>query len=412
MMENDVLVRIAAIDTDSVFEAFICYNFNEYSSGGWLPGKNIPLSEEWVIENMSLANIEPDIEPKLIAMAALVDGDETLRFLFYHCGKLLYGLNTLYDGISKWPKEITLLPEGETSLFYLLLGLHAIDKIVAIHKSMGISAKLTSAICADVDSRVLISKEFDDGKIGISPNCLNWLRNHAKGKLFQIGRLQFHLIQFGRPFIIYKHATRKECKIVAEPGLRFDSEGLFDGPGYQLDRNAWTSEFRESGGTITANEMDLRTGKAIKRQVSFSLDEWIPVVNTDSIVMNTHIPRGPRMTLESWFESIATGFEFFESRTPPNIFLDAAVCFSWMFEPRLQGILPETSGLIKLQKSVNLFPHPTTRTNCGMYFIFGENEIALDSVPTDTSLRRGVVEHLKNGGVLTGGSMLVLKNHL
>jgi hypothetical protein len=344
-------------------------------------------------------------------MAAVVRDDETLSFLFYHCGKLLYGLNMLYGDIQKWPKSIEILPEGKTSLFYLLLGFHAIDKIVAIHKSMGISDELTRAICSDVGSRVMISKEFDNGTIGISANCLNWLRNHAKGSLFQIGRLQFHLIQFGRPFIVYRQASGNGCKIVAEPGLRFGADGFFDGAGFKLDKAAWESVFNETEGSVTANEADLKTGKMLKEPVTFSLDEWIPIVNSDSIVMNTHIPRGPRMTLDSWFESIAAGFDFFESLAPPNITLDAAVCFSWMFEPRLQQILPETSGLISLQKAVNLFPHATSGTNCGMYFIFGENEVDINSVPTDTSLRRGVVEHVKKGGVLTGGSMLLLKEN-
>jgi hypothetical protein len=411
-MRDDILNLVAGIGGDGAFEPFSKDNFDEFSAGAWLPGENRPLSDEWVRENMKLAQIEPEAETELLRMAATVREDDAMRFLFFHCGKLLYGLNMLYNGIQKWPKSIEILPEGKTSMFYLLLGFHAIDKIVAIHESMGVSKELTQAICADVGSRVLISKEFDNGKIGISANCLNWLRHHAKGKLFQIGRLQFHLIQFGRPFIVYQHTSRKECRIVAEPGLRFDSDGFFDGAGFKLDKAAWESVFKESEGRVTANEADLTTGRMVREPVTFSLDEWIPVVNFESIVMNTHIPRGPRMTLDSWFESISAGFEFFESRTPPNVTLDAAVCFSWMFEPRLQQILPETSGLVSLQKSVNLFPHATSETNCGMYFIFGENEVDINNVPTDTSLRRGVVEHVKNGGILTGGSMVLLKEHL
>lgn len=413
-MGNVLLERIAAIGEKDVFAPFLSDNYDAYSNGAVLPAGQRPLSAEWISENRTLAGIEAEVEPELARFAAFVDGDETLRFLFFHCARLLYGLNQLYptDKIIAWPESIDLLPEGETSKFQLLLGFHAIDRIKAVHMTMGIDSAITAATCADVGSRVLISKEFDNGKIGISANCLNWLRHHAKGKLFQIGRLQFHLVQFAKNFIAYQHKTRRECKIVAEPGYRFTSEGLFDGTGFKSFVDSWVSEYNESDGIITANVVDTSSGKLKREPESFSLSEWIPVVNHDSLVMNTHIPRGPRMTLESWFDSISAGFAFFESRTPPEITLKAAACFSWMFEPRLQDMLPETSGLVKLQKAVNLFPRLSTSTTCGMYFIFGKNEVDINSVPTDTSLRKAVVEHVKNGGILTGGAMLLLKDQL
>ena len=224
--------------------------------------------------------------------------------------------------------------------------------------------------------------------------------------------MQFHIVQFGHPFRVYRNRSVCEYKIIAEPGLRITPDGFVDGAGCKLSEDAWETDFQVVNGKITANQIDDKTGKILELPVIFSTDEWEIVLNAESSVMNIHIPRGPRLSIDIWFDSIARAFEFFEKYRKPKISVDTCVCISWMFEPRLRDFLPEHSGLITLQKAVHLFPLPTTTTDCGLYFIFGKDKIDIDSAPTDTSLRRGIVEHLKNGGVLTGGSMIFFRDEL
>jgi GNAT domain-containint protein/N-acyltransferase family protein len=410
-MESEVLKNIFKIDKDKLLEPFIEYNFKEFSNGKWLDAGNIPLSDEWICENRKIAGVEKEAECDLLEMAKIVRNDETLKFLFFHCSNLLYGVNKLYsESIMKWPDFSPLIPEGKGSMFLLLLGFYAIDRIIAIHKTMNIPEDITFATCADVGSRVLISKDFNDGEIGISNQCINWLRNNfVAGRIFQIGRMQFHL---GRPFRVYRSRSVCEYKIIAEPGLCVAPDGFLDGAGCKISDYAWETEFQLSDNQITANQVDDNTGKILKTPVTFSTDEWKIVLNADSLVMNIHIPRGSRLSTEVWFDSIARAFDFFEKCMKPKVSLDACVCFSWMFEPRLRNFLPEHSGLIALQNAVHLFPLPTTATDCGLYFVFGKHNIDIYSASTDTSLRRGIVEHLKHDGVLTGGSMVFFKDEL
>ena len=412
-MKSEVLNNIFKIDKEKLLKPFIEYNFKEFSNGKWLNAENIPLSDEWICENRKIAGVEKEAEGDLLELANVVRNDETLKFLFFHCSKLLYGVNKLYPkSITNWPDFSPLIPGGKGSMFLLLLGFHAIDRIIAIHKTMGIPEDVTLATCSDVGSRVLISKDFNDGEIGISNTCINWFDGFVRGGTFQIGRMQFHLVQFGRPFRVYRNRSACEYKIIAESGLLVTPDGFVDGAGCKLNDDAWETEFQLIDNQITANQVDDETGKILKNPVTFSEDEWEIVINSDSLVMNIHIPRGSRLSNDLWFDSIARAFEFFEKYKKPKVSLDACVCFSWMFEPRLRDFLPEHSGLLSLQNAVHLFPLPTSTTDSGLYFIFGKEKIDVDTAPTDTSLRREIVKHLKNGGVLTGGSMIFFKDEL
>jgi hypothetical protein len=83
-----------------------------------------------------------------------------------------------------------------------------------------------------------------------------------------------------------------------------------------------------------------------------------------------------------------------------------------MFDPRLQELLPENSGLVTLQKKVNLFPLCSPADRCGLYFIFGKDDISLEDAPRETSLQKAVLNHVKNGGFLSGGGMLIFEDQV
>lgn len=413
-MNSKVIETILKIDKEKLLEPFIEYNYKEFRFGKWLTAENSPLSDKWICANRKIAGVEENAESDLLQIAKMIRDDETLKFLFYHCSKLLFGLNKLYSKpVTNWPDFSPLFPNKKGSMFLLLLAFHAIDEIIAIHKTIDVSEDITLATCSDVGSRVLISKEFNDGEIGISNTCINWLSNNfVAGNIFQIGRMQFHLIQFGCPFRVYRKKNSPEYKIVAEMGICVGNDGFVDGAGGKFCDNGWETEFKVDNDTITANRIDDNSCKIVKTPETFSTDDWEMVINSNSLVMNIHIPRGGRITKDIWQDSIARAFDFFEKSKCYNGSIDACVCFSWMFEPRLQNILPEHSGLLALQKAVHLFPLINIHSDCGLYFLFGKDKIDLETAPTDTSLRRGVVNHLKKGGVLTGGSMIFFRDEL
>lgn len=406
---NVLIDTIKKIDPENILEPFLERNAIEYES-------ECPrdfLNDAWIEENCDASGVDEDARRQLLALAREVRENKTLSFLYFHCERLVFEFQEIYEGskLAKWPSFDDLIP-GKNELFLLLLALSAIPRIHLQHKSLGVPSDITAATCSDVGSRVLISREFKDGATGISLRCLNWLRHHVKGTLFQFGRLQFHLVNMGGGLRVYRNRRSGEYMAIVEPGKRLNAEGFHDGIGGNLSADHWYSCWDECDGVVKATRIS-PSGHSIREPVVFKLDEWDLVVDQNSIVMNTHIPRGPRIQLSDWRESILQGFDFFENKLGSTVSPVACICRSWMFEPRFQDILPETSNLVKLQKRLQLFTFLNSHaTRSGFYFVFGDDDIDIETAPRDTSLRRALLDHVQSGGVITGGGMILMRDEV
>jgi hypothetical protein len=62
---------------------------------------------------------------------------------------------------------------------------------------------------------------------------------------------------------------------------------------------------------------------------------------------------------------------------------------------------------VQLLREVYLFPIPTTPRQ-GLYYIFGTDEVDLDTAARDTSLRRDTLDYLAGGGDWRCGGMFIL----
>lgn len=401
-----ILEAIRAVDPQGAWAPFLEDNVAEFVG---LPDGM--LTDAWVAENRAWGGLALETEAELLETARAIRENPTLSALFFHCHRLLYVFPALYPDaeIAKWPSVDPLLP-GKNGLFLLLLALTAVPAVRKTHAVQGVPLEVTRDTCGDIASRVAISREFS-GKLGVAFTCVRWLRLHVKGDLFQFGRLQFHVMLFGDSVRVYRRLADGEVLVLAAPGQRFTAEGFYDGAGGAFHRDAWFSEWKEENGRLTANRIHPR-GRAIRKPVTLDLKEWRLTLDAASAVLNTHIPRGPKITLDDWKDSIRRGFAFFEAFRPASASPAACVCRSWMFDARLQDLLPDSSGMVALQKRLTLFPYCASGGRAGLTFIFGDQNIDLDKAPRDTSLRRALIDHLKAGGVFTGGGMLVFKDQL
>ena len=124
------------------------------------------------------------------------------------------------------------------------------------------------------------------------------------------------------------------------------------------------------------------------------------------MVLETHIPAGGNMTLERCHDSMRRALEFFPRIVPERPFAGFA-CDSWILNPELDRIYRPNSNIVLWQRELHLFPI-ATGNRCGVYFVFGTDDVDLDSAPRDTSMRRALLDHLTRGGRLIGGGMFML----
>ncbi|WP_152363894.1 acyltransferase domain-containing protein [Microlunatus speluncae] len=109
-----------------------------------------------------------------------------------------------------------------------------------------------------------------------------------------------------------------------------------------------------------------------------------------------HIPEG-RLTPESCDDSLTRAAAFFGRHFPEEPYR-YAVCGSWVLDPQLKEYLDPESNIIKFQERFTLAPDTGPDLNeTVVEFIFKRPFADLDVLPRDTSLQRGIVDHVKAG---------------
>ncbi len=116
----------------------------------------------------------------------------------------------------------------------------------------------------------------------------------------------------------------------------------------------------------------------------------------DTTVINIHIPRdGTPMDEKRCDESFAMAKKFFADEvSDPTPF----VCHSWLLYPENKNILSKHSNTYKFMSRFDILRSENYKENCDLWRLFDTDEKNPEKLPTDTSLRRAYVEHLKRGG--------------
>ncbi len=135
---------------------------------------------------------EDDIET-LVRLRSHVVNDPDLNWLVERCVQsLLLHMDTV-----SWPPAFPKLPEtfGEIGrYFYAFVYVAMLPHMCALHRRRGVPEDITLATLADVGRHFLIHRD-QHGPHGMSG--ADWLMLHARGMIFQIGRLQFERGRLG-----------------------------------------------------------------------------------------------------------------------------------------------------------------------------------------------------------------------
>ena len=120
----------------------------------------------------------------------------------------------------------------------------------------------------------------------------------------------------------------------------------------------------------------------------------------DSKVVNVHIPRtGTPMDKESCDKAYAQAREFFKAEVGDNCHF---ICHSWLLYPENLDILPTHTNVYRFASEFDIFESGVTDGE-DLWRLFDTDEKDPDKLPTNSSLRRNYVEHLKKGGKVGWG---------
>ena len=120
----------------------------------------------------------------------------------------------------------------------------------------------------------------------------------------------------------------------------------------------------------------------------------------DSKVINVHIPRtGTPMDKESCDKAYAMAREFFKEEVGEDAHF---ICHSWLLYPEHGNILPKHTNVYRFYSEFDVFEYADTEGD-DLWRLFDTEDRNPDRLPTDSSLRRNYVEHMKKGGSVGWG---------
>lgn len=361
------------------------------------------LTPDAISQARILARLPPEADPVLHSLARHILATPALLQYAWHCQLLLCEFLD-YDTamIRQWP-ELSATLGNDAGAFYLLVGLAAIPQIRAAHKKLAIPEAISLDTCGrHYPETVGRYRDHHDGLFGVKPGALYWLRNYIRGDLYRLGRLEYMLRPFSGRVRAFRHRHTRAVVALAADGTAFDQEGLATRP---ETKGAWCATLSEQNKTICGHPI-APSGYAQTQQISLSLDEWQPALAAGDTILDVHIPSGGQMTLASCRESMQQARDFFP-RYFPDTHCAGFACGSWILNPQLAQIYRPHCNIVLWQRELYLYPM-VSGDRSGLVFVFGTDEVDLETAPRDTSLRRALLDHLVAGGRLIGGGMFLL----
>lgn len=350
----------------------------------------------------AFARFPEHLDATLVAAAAQVSTSPALLHLAWHASRMVFDqLDYSSEKLRQWPDLVEAL--GPLSgAFYLLLALEAVPRTRAVHRLLGVPEDITRGCFGQImESTEYYAMYCEDG-IGVRPGTLDWLRNHVKGDLFRLGRLDYMLKPFRGHLKAWRRRDSGWVQALALDGTRFDSGGLV---AREELPDSWQAHLVEGTAGIRGTPIS-PLGHAVREEVTLPADKWDLVFSPGDVILETHIPAGGGMTPSRCRESMQQALEFFPRYFPESPFAGFA-CNSWILNPQLDRIYHPESNMVQWQRELYLFPVPSGDRS-GLYFVFGEDDPDPRTAPRNTSLRRMLLDHLAADGRLISGGMFLL----
>ncbi len=359
------------------------------------------LDEDGLAADARYAGFEEKTIVEIVSAAKRINEHPALRTLAWHLHRMAFHAEDTTPALFKS------LPKFEPAAgclwgqFYLLVGLTSTELARKKAALAGVDEQIVRETMKDVS---LQSERFRlvHNYYGLFPEALNWLRHHALGEIYRLGRLQFMVKPFGLNYRIYRH-RQSGCTVgLAGDGVCFDADGFVCAKDFEPD---WSSTLNLGDDWIEGFPI-LPDGKAQKRLIRLDANEWECRIDKNSPVLDMHIPAGGGMTLSACQDSMRWALRFFPEHFPERKFA-AFSCKSWILNTQLQKVLPPEANLLQFQREVYLLPTAGDGKS-GLNFIFGKKDVNMHTAPRTTSIQRALLEILESGQALRSGGMVFL----
>jgi hypothetical protein len=357
------------------------------------------LSKERVLDASRAIGITDDLASRLAESGTRLAGDEAASRLFSHCCHLMYDdPEFTRKELTSWPMP----PEDFGNLdtfFYAQLVLAGVPSALESYRSRGIDESTAAAAFADLQRWIRLYRR-NYGREGFRE--IKWLIHHVKGRIVELGRLQFLVDTF--PSEYYGLRRQDGAVVVLAPsGLDVDDRGVPVLPG--VSSPSFTTALtgiegpdsrRDTIESVTGNPVH-PDGFIEERTVTLG-PEWMPILWPGKAGISYHIPTAGPMDHAECGRSFQRAAEFFPAHYP-EAQSDLFFTSTWLHDAQLAEYLRGESNIVRFQREFYRYPLPGSKGEAIIRFVHGPrpHPVDPDTLPTETTLERAIVSHLKGG---------------
>ena len=224
-------------------------------------------------------------------------------------------------------------------------------------------------------------------------------------QVLRFGRLEYNKTVLFRDIMVISNCKDGKKLVVLTENYAVNASGLVTAPG---EETVFTTRFsKDADGTIHANVV--RPDGVIESDTTtFSPDEWEIYLAPGDPVIYMHIPEVGPLNIDAVKASYPAVREFYRQYYP-DYPVKAIVSHSWLFDPVLQQLLPESSNLCQYQRTGNILPRKGPSD--AVRRVFGQPAVdnGIETVEWKSSLQKSLGSYLKSGGYCRGGGIIILE---
>ena len=150
-----------------------------------------------------------------------------------------------------------------------------------------------------------------------------------------------------------------------------------------------------------------RLGRLQYDKKPFPLNEYKGILKKDDMIISCHIPSDGPLLVDDVKESLRMAYRFFPEEHRDGRLI--VCCFSWLLYAPLMADYDENTNIKRFYNLFEIMTGWEDEPNHNFWHVFGVrySPEALDKVKADNSLRKKVIEHLKNGGTMGNGAGII-----
>ncbi len=125
-------------------------------------------------------------------------------------------------------------------------------------------------------------------------------------------------------------------------------------------------------------------------------------IGADEHIINVHIPSAGPLKHEDCILAYKQAYEFYKDSLRKGVMYFQ--CHSWLLEPALEKIVPESSNIIKFKRDYDVFHVQKKDTFPDAWRVFYvKDDVKIADYPEDTMLQKGIKRYLLEGNTIGYG---------